>query len=73
MFTAVLTLSSNVVVVGGLDNKPIKTVETGQLLKEELQWDVEDVAKQRDTKLFCRSLMYLTHLISCTCIKFNKI
>jgi len=29
MFTAVLTLSSNVVVVGGLDNKPIKTVETG--------------------------------------------
>ena len=26
---AVLMLSSNVVVVGGLDNKPIKTVETG--------------------------------------------
>ena len=29
MFTAVLTLSSIVVVVGGLGNKPIKTVETG--------------------------------------------
>ena len=27
MFTAVLTLSTNVVVVGGLDNKPIKSRE----------------------------------------------
>ena len=29
MFTVVLMLSSNVVVLCGLDNKPIKTVETG--------------------------------------------
>ena len=29
MFTAELMLSSNMVVVGGLDNKPIKTVKTG--------------------------------------------
>ena len=35
-------------------------------------WDVEDVPNQRDIKLFCRSLMYLTHLISCTCSK-NKL
>ena len=43
------------VVVGGLDIKPIKTEDTRQQDDEELQGAVEDVAKPRDAKLYCRS------------------
>ena len=54
------------VVVGGLDYKPIKTEETGQQVDEDLQQGAaEDVAKPKNSKSYCRSRLYLTHLISC--------